>query len=562
MKSTFTIFAFLISTASISLLAQVPVWNWAHGAGSIYYELATGVTYDNNGYLLVTGYFSSPTLGIGSVQLTNNSLANMGDIFVAKYDPAGNLIWARSYGAQLDESPGDIACDASGNIYVTGMFNSDPWNIGSSTLQCTDPWGDSADVFIAAFDPSGNPLWAHSATGMGLDEGVDIETDAQGNVYVMGDFDSDTIRFGTQYLVNCASGNAYDAFLVKYNSAGAIQWARSIAGSDYEFSRGLSVDTAGNIVVAGCSSSDSVVTSTGVLTNNSQGSGTLDVFVVKYNSSGLMLWSRMFGGNSSDDAGDVDTDPNGNIFVGGSSYSSFFIFASDSFINSSALTTDIFLVKFDGQGNQVWVISAGGINHDGINTVSCDNWSNIFVGGGYSPVAYFGNDSLVTSSGPTDMFVALYDQSGSATSLLTAGGAGGEGIAGLACDIGGGVYAVGAYSSATCMFGPTTLPFAGWNDMFIAKWSVTWTGITGQDELNGSRIYPNPCIDFVHVVVEDAADGIAEVFGTNGQLVLKTSVKEGDNRIPVTGLSSGVYLLRLTTNNGTTVQRIVKSGLE
>lgn len=543
-----------------ALNAQVASWIWAKQAGGSYYELATDISSDKNGHMLVTGSFSSASVMIGSTQLTNGSLSNMSDFFIAKYDTAGNVIWVRSYGGMLSDDAFGVTSDLSGNIFVTGMFNSDTFIIGSDTLHCTDPMGDSADVFVAAFDPLGNPLWARSAAGMGLDEANGIATDPAGNVYITGEFDSDTIHFGPQFLVNNATGNSYDAFLVKYDGGGNVIWTNAFGGTNYEFSKSITVDANGIVTIAGYSQSDSIVSPTGVLLNNSV-QGLSDGFVARYDISGTMLWSRMFGGASDEQISDGASDGSGNFFACGHSYSGYFLFGSDSFVNHGGFVTDIFLLKYDVQGNAMWVSGGGGTGYDNAESVTCDNANNIFIGGSYgSAVAYFGTDSLVNGNpGNGDIFVAQYDQSGSEVAVLSAGGSQSDGLLGLAVDNSGGVYAVGAFYSSPCQFGAVSLPNSGWCDLFVAKWSVFWTGISSSaGTSNDIEIFPSPFTDFINITIEGCDEARAEFYSAEGRSVCVCNLNSGTNQILTTHLASGVYFIRITSNDGYSVRKIIK----
>jgi hypothetical protein len=539
--------------------AQNPSWIWAKQAGSIYYELAVDISSDKNNHMLVTGTFSSPSVTIGSTPLTNNSISNYSDFYIAKYDTAGNVIWVRSYGGLLSEDATGVTSDLSGNIYVTGAFNSDTLIIGNDTLYCTDPWGDSSDVFIAKFDPLGNPLWARACTGMGHEYVTSIETDPAGDVYITGDFDSDTVNFGALNLVNNAMGNSFDTYVVKYNSAGNEVWARKLGGTDYEFSKGLTVDGNGNVIITGYSRSDSIFTPVGALANSSM-SAYHDFFVVKYSINGTMIWARMAGGPSDDNANDVDSDANGNVFVTGNSYSLNFTFGTDSFVNYSGFGTDIFLVKYDANGNPQWAESAGGLLDDNPFSVHCDNQNKIYVGGSYaSSVAYFGNDSLTNANGGNgDIFIAEYDQSGNVVNVIKAAGTQGDGLYDISSDGYGGIYAVGAYNSNPCVFGTITLPFSGFYDMYVAKYSDGITGIVNHELSIDPAVYPNPFAEYITISLGENVTGTAEIYSADGKIVSATTLISGDNLVLTGTLSSGIYIVRVVFNDTVSQMKLVK----
>ena len=161
----------------------------------------------------MTGAFYSSYITFGSTILTNRG---GGDIFVVKYDPSGNVLWAKSAGETGGEWGLGISTDASGNIVVTGGFGSPSITFGSTILTN----GGIANIFVVKYDPSGNVLWAKSAGGTGDDDGYGISTDASGNIVVTGSFESPTITFGSTILTN---GGSSDIFVVKLSSATGLE---------------------------------------------------------------------------------------------------------------------------------------------------------------------------------------------------------------------------------------------------------------------------------------------------------------------------------------------------
>lgn len=132
---------------------------WAKSAGGTSIEGAQGISTDETGNVLITGYFASTSITFGTTTLTNA----MGiDIFVVKYDALGNVLWAKSAGGISSDFGVSIANDVSGNIFVTGFFNSPSINFGTTTLINK---GES-DVFVVKYDEKGNVMWVKSSGGV------------------------------------------------------------------------------------------------------------------------------------------------------------------------------------------------------------------------------------------------------------------------------------------------------------------------------------------------------------------------------------------------------------
>ena len=148
--------------------------------------------------------------------------AGFRDIFVAKYEASGDLVWAkRAGGTSTDEGHG-IAVDGAGNSYVTGDFRDSatfgPGETNATTL--TSAGGD--DIFVAKYEASGDLVWAKRAGGTSTDEGHGIAVDGAGNSYVTGDF-RDSATFGpgetNATTLTSASAGSADIFVAKYSGA-------------------------------------------------------------------------------------------------------------------------------------------------------------------------------------------------------------------------------------------------------------------------------------------------------------------------------------------------------
>ena len=141
---------------------------WVRQGGGAVNDDARGIAVDGRGNAYVTG-------GFGEVatfsQFTMKS-AGQGDVFVAKYDPDGQLLWVRQAGGSEADLGRGIALDSAANVYVTGYFS------GAASFEGTRlVSGGSSDVFLAKYDADGNLLWARSAGGTNSDEGVSIAVD-------------------------------------------------------------------------------------------------------------------------------------------------------------------------------------------------------------------------------------------------------------------------------------------------------------------------------------------------------------------------------------------------
>ncbi len=423
---------------------------WARSAGGTHADLGFGIAVDAAGNSHVTGRFDRPAV-FGPFTL---AWVGGSDVFVAKYDSSGNVLWAQSAGGTTNEEGHGIAVDAAGNIYVTGWFRGTA-NFGPFTLTSAG----SADIFVAKYDGVGNVLWARSAGGTsGLDWGTGIAVDAAGNSYVTGWY-TGVATFGSFTLTEAGSN---DIFLAKYDANGTVLWARSAGGTMQERAYGIAVGAAGDSYVTGFYNGTATFGSFQLTST-----GESDIFVAKYDGSGNVLWARSGGGPSFDNGNSIGTDDAGNSYVTGeiTATSTF-----GSFMITSAGERDIFVAKYDTGGNVIWARSGGGTSADIGFGIAVDAAGNSFLTGVFSDAATFGSFTLTGAGG--DIFVAKYGGSGNVLWAQSAGGTSQDLGLAIAVDAAGDSYVTGYYVG-TAMIGPFTFTSAGANEIFVAKYAAS-----------------------------------------------------------------------------------------
>ena len=378
---------------------------WAKSAGGGDYDEGQSISVDANGNSYITGYFRSDTIIFGTTTLTNNTSGNYPEIFIAKYNASGNVLWAKSAGGSGYDEGQSISVDASGNSYITGFFTSPTITFGTTTLINKDSLNGSADIFIAKYDASGNVLWAKSAGGN--DIGQSIAVDASGNSYITGYFLSHTITFGTITLTN---NGGYDIFIAKYDASGNVVWAKSAGGSGYDEGYSISLDTSGNSYITGYFSSPTITFGATTLINYDS-TGYEDIFIAKYDASGNVIWAKSAGGNSDDWGQSICTDVSGNSYITGWFNSPTITFGATTLINDSTGYEDIFIAKYDASGNVIWAKSAGGSDSYLVESanICVDANGNSYITGCFnSPTITFGTTTLTNNSNG-NIFIAKLD---------------------------------------------------------------------------------------------------------------------------------------------------------
>lgn len=272
---------------------------WAKRAGSSSFDGDTKPQLDNKGNLYLSGVIQGEA-DMGSVTLTS---AGAQDVFVAKFDPNGAVVWAKRMGGGGPDGAGGVAVDSQGNVYVTGNFLLEA-NFGSTTLTSKG----SFDWFLAKWNNTGNFQWVKQVGGAETDSGTTLVTGPQDNIYVMGRFNKTIEVAGTTFTVDGRD----NVFLTKLDPKGNFIWARHPKGVSLYLAPHPHVDTKGNFFLVGNLRGKADFGGTTVTSNNAD-----DAIVVKWSPSGAVVWAKNAGGLGSDRARRLSLDTQGNIFVTG-----------------------------------------------------------------------------------------------------------------------------------------------------------------------------------------------------------------------------------------------------
>ncbi|MFH1654017.1 MAG: SBBP repeat-containing protein [Pseudomonadota bacterium] len=200
-------------------------------------------------------------------------------------------------------------------------------------------------------------IWTKQVGSISDDRANSVAIDKSGNIYVTG------------YTEGSLNGNSNagskDIFLIKYDSSGNKIWTRQIGSSSIDEAKSVATDKDGNIYITGYTQ--------GGLDNNTN-SGAFDIFLAKYDPSGNKLWVKQIGSEDSDVAFGISIDSSGNIYITG--------YTMGNLVgNQSTGSYNIFLIKHDSSGKNIWTRQFGSMSDDTSNNVALDGNGNIYLAG-------------------------------------------------------------------------------------------------------------------------------------------------------------------------------------
>ena len=381
--------------------------------------------------------------------------------------------------------------------------------------------------------------WAKSAGGTNNDEGNSIATDTDGNVYVTGRFQSPSITFGTTTLTNVG---AFDFFIVKYDANGNVLWAKGAGGTNDDVGQSIATDTNGNVFVTGYFYSPSITFGTMTLSNSSIAD---DIFVVKYDANGNVLWAKSEGGTGYENGRSIATDVSGNVFVAGNFSSPSVSFGTTTLTNTNPPAGEIFIVKYDANGNPLWA-KIGGESPltELVNNITTDANGNAYITGYfYDSSIWFGSINLTkTSTNEADFFVVKYDANGNEVWAKIEGGSGDDVGNSITADANGNIFVTGYFKSPSITFGTTTVMNVGTStsslNLFVVKYdsfgNILWAKGVGGNEA-----------EIANSIITDA-NGNAYVTGQFNS----SSISFGTNTVTKTGSTyySDIFVAKYDSN--------------
>lgn len=363
---------------------------WGTYYGGISEDHSFSLTSDANGNVYMAGYTASTASLVISTTGAHQPVHGGGyDAFLVKFNSNGIRQWGTYYGGTSTDYGYSCASDVSGNVYLAGWTDSGADSVIGTAGAHQSIQPGMGDAFLAKFNSAGVRLWGTYYGGGDYDIANSCTCDGSGNVYLAGATKSNfgnAIATAGAHQTGIGGGaifNAFNAFLVKFNSLGVRQWGTYYGGSE-TFGNCCSSDASGNIYLAGysyCGSlSANLIGTTG--SHQSWCGGFYDAYLVKFDSTGIRQWGTFYGGQAPDYGNSCSNDANGNVYLTGYTGSNTWIASPGAYQDAQGGTSeDAFLVKFNSSGARQWGTYYGGSGSDRGASCIIDVYGNIYLAG-------------------------------------------------------------------------------------------------------------------------------------------------------------------------------------
>jgi hypothetical protein len=282
------------SDAFIAKFSSNGTFRWASYYGGSLLDYGQSVACDTNSNVYLTGYTRSTT-GIATTGAYQTSWTALDDAFLVKFDSAGVRQWGTYYGdIKLDRAYG-VCTDLRNNVYITGNTASLSGIATMGSAQDTFSGGLAPDAFLAKFSSSGVRKWGTYYGGTAIDNGLAVCADGYGHIYLTGRTASTTGIATTGAWKDSLDG-ASDAMLARFDTVGVKEWATYFGGDADETGYGVYCNKLSKVFLGGQTSSSAGLATTGSFQTTDGGSD--DGFLALFNDCPLIAPTSIAGSDT------------------------------------------------------------------------------------------------------------------------------------------------------------------------------------------------------------------------------------------------------------------------
>ncbi|MGC4128035.1 MAG: T9SS type A sorting domain-containing protein [Bergeyella sp.] len=500
---------FLIFVTQITF-AQAPAIQWQKIYGGSNDDRAFDIHPTPDGGYIVAGDTKSTNWDVSGNN--GSSAAYYPNYWIVKLNATGTLQWQKPFGGSSFDYAKSIKPTSDGGYIVAG----DSFISNSRGYDC----------WIVKLNSSGDIEWKKALGGNGEDRANAIQCTSDGGYIVAGYSDS------TNGDITGNHGQ-YDAWVIKLNSDGSIQWQKSLGGSQYDYGNAIQLTTDGGYIIAGSTQSND-----GDVTGN-HGTYTDDAWIVKLDSNGTIQWQKALGGNDSDYAKSIQCTQDGGYILAGYTYS----YRGD--YEGFNDTSDYWIVKIDSNGTLQWQRSIGGSYTDIANAIEPT------IDGGYIVVGRSTSlDGNITGNlGKNDAWLVKLSGSGAIQWQKSLGGSQND-YGNAVHQTADGGYIIAGYSESG--IGDNTNIYGGYGYWIVKLASDNLN--TNETSVKSIVTIENPVKGRLNIQSKETITSL-QLYTIDGKLIRNTSNKD----MSVLDIPKGNYLLKIQLENGQTVsEKIIR----
>lgn len=371
---------------------------WTTYFGGSQSNSVSDLAIDSEGNIVLVGNTTSTiTMTTGAYQGTRpSSVATSG--FIAKFSPAGGLLWDTYFGGSSRTQINSLVLDASNNIIIGGETQNGLYNITATGF----------DGFVAKFTPAGSYSWGTLVGGAGIEKIYGICVLSTGSIYGIG-----TTTNSTNFANNTFNGGNFDGFISKISDAGSVVWSKFIGGSGDDYGYIIKADSLNNLV-AGLEIQSTNITPNGFQTV--YGGGTTDCYLTKMDSTGTTVWNSYFGGAGQENLNSIKITTGNTVVITGKTTSASGI-ASNAEQPAMSGSADGYYAFVSPAGALIKSSYLGGTGDDQLYDVACSGNNYYFSGSTNSSDLIENGTAQASIAGSYDDFISVKSTSVSLQSL-------------------------------------------------------------------------------------------------------------------------------------------------